>query len=53
MGAYNYKISEYAHGTKITNYSKPIYTDQKKEKRSQLTDAERTPEMVKHSLQTY
>ena len=32
MGAYNYKISEYAHGTKITNYSKLIYTDQKKKK---------------------
>lgn len=54
MGAYNYKISEYAHGTKITNYSKPIYKDQnkKKEKRSRLTDAERTPEMIKHCTQT-
>ena len=52
MGAYNYKISEYADGIKITNYAKPIYRDQKKEKRLQLTDAERTPEMIKHSLQT-
>ena len=52
MGAYNYKVSEYAHGTKIINYSKPIYTDQKKKKRSQLSDAERTPEMARHSLQT-
>ena len=52
MGAYNYKVSEYAHGTKIVNYSKPIYTDQKKRKRALLTEAERTPEMAKHSLQT-
>lgn len=54
MGAYNYKISEYAHGTKITNYSKPIYKDQgrKREKRSWLTDDERTPEMIKHCTQT-
>lgn len=52
MGAYNYKVSEYAHGTKIINYSKPIHTDQKKKKRSQLSEAERTPEMARHSLQT-
>lgn len=53
VGAYNYKVCEYAHGTKITNYSKPIYTDQKKRNhRSQLSEAERTPEMIKHSLQT-
>lgn len=52
MGAYNYKVSEYAHGTKITNYSKPIYTELKKQKRILLTETERTPEMIRHSLQT-
>ena len=52
MGAYNYKVSEYAHGTKITNYSKPIYTELKKQKRILLTEAERTPEMKRHSIQT-
>ena len=52
LGAYNYKISEYAHGTKITNYSIPIYVDQKREKRSRLIEEERTPEMIKHCTQT-
>ena len=52
MGAYNYKVCEYAHGTKITNYSRPIFTDLKKQKRLTLTEAERSPEMKRHSLQT-
>lgn len=51
MGAYNFKITEYAHGTKISHYARPIVTEHPREKREKTSESERTPEQIKHSVQ--
>lgn len=51
MSVYNYKVTDYAHGQKITNYARPIVSGIKR-KRIRIDDAERTPGMVAHSLNT-
>lgn len=52
MGAYNYKVTEYEHSTKITKYARPIVTGHKRQSVMPDTQSERTPEQIKHSLQT-
>lgn len=51
MGVYNYVVKEYAHGTKITHYAKPIHTGHKRPKTEKKETSERTPEQIKHSMQ--
>lgn len=52
MGAYNYKVTEYAHGTKISHYARPIVTEHKRPLRDKTQNTQRTPEQIKHSIQS-
>lgn len=52
MGAYNYKVTEYAHGTKISHYARGIITGHERPAQDTEQFTERTPEQIRHSVQS-